>query len=146
MGSDHGCLFQESDRTRRPCDQVDFDEDDEGPEEEVLKERSFARPLSRVLPRLELLGHTLESARREYESLVTEHLELEEDEKPEASRYMTFDEFCEFACHHPLSSLDTTYFTSEVVESGTLDRDTLEQGRFVSVQHQIDRIPENRAI
>lgn len=144
-GSDHGCLFDESDRTRRPCDQADFDnEDDESPEKEALKERSFARPLSRVLSRLELLGHTLESARREYEILVAEHLELEANAKPEASRYMTFDEFCEFACRHPLSSLETTYFTDEVVESGTVDRDTLEQGRFVSERHEIDRIPKKK--
>lgn len=61
MGFDWGHLFQAGDLTRRRVGQIDYDYYAQHPEEAdelAVAEETFVRPLSRVLPRLSLLGHT----------------------------------------------------------------------------------------
>ena len=76
MGNDHGFLFQERDRTRRLSNQIDYDYYAEHSEEDHAdSEAAFVRPLARVLPRLDLLGHTLDAARAEYDELRQEAMD-----------------------------------------------------------------------
>src|SRR4051794_24589660 len=83
MGADHGPLFQEGDLTRRRAEGVNYDWYDEHPDEDVASsEAAFVRPLSRVLPRLDLLGHTLNTARAEYDELVRQLAEMEDEGDP----------------------------------------------------------------
>jgi hypothetical protein len=146
MGIDYGFLFQEGDLLRRESDAIDYAYYEEHPEEKGELEEAeelFARTLSRTLPRLGLLGFTLEAARAEYQAVVAEavdmdnHLanyrELEAQEK----EYLTFEEFCDLACRHPLSDL-----TSRYVDYETPDRDTLSQGRFAAEINEFERIPK----
>ena len=72
MGNDHGFLFQESDRTRQHADGIDYGYFAERSCDEELgrNEACFVRPLRRVLPRLDLLGYTVDAARSEYEEVV----------------------------------------------------------------------------
>jgi len=139
MGADHGFLFQEGDQARRSSDQIDYDYYAEHPEEDLsTHEAAFVRPLKRILPRLNLLGHTLDAARAEYEEVLREALEIQEhigtaDACPQP---MTFEEFCAFACRYPLSSLDATY-----IEYAEDNRDQRAHGRFVEDAKEIERIP-----
>jgi len=139
MGSDHGFLFQECDRTRRLSDQINYDYCAEHPNEDFTDiEAAFVRSLARVLPRLDLLGHTLDAARAEYDGLVRQVKEAMDDEGDgqDLPLPMTFDEFCAFAGRHPLSSLDNTY-----IEFEEKDRDARSKGRFLADQAEIARIP-----
>lgn len=75
MGIDYGFLFQDSDLKRRKSESINYEYYEENPElkhEIEVAEEIFARSLSRVIPRLNILGHTLEVARAEYQSLVAE--------------------------------------------------------------------------
>lgn len=139
MGIDHGFLFQEGDRARCPSDQIDYEYYAEHRDEDLAdSEAAFVRPLARVLPRLNLLGHTLDAARAEYGELVRQVVERMDDEGncQDSPQLMTFDEFCAFAGHHPLSSLDNTYIDFEAK-----DRNTRSKGRFLADQAEIERIP-----
>ncbi len=139
MGIDHGFLFQERDRTRRLSDQLNYDYYAEHPDEDLAdSEAAFVRPLARVLPRLNLLGHTLDAARREYDELVRQVIEAREDDEDGQSLppLFTFDEFCAFACRHPLSSLDNKY-----IEFEERNRDAISKGRFLADQAEIARMP-----
>lgn len=139
MGNDHGFLFQERDRTRRLSDQINYDYYAEHPNEDPAdSEAAFVRSLARVLPRLDLLGHTLDAARAEYDELVRQVIEAMDDERDcqDSPPPMTFDEFCAFAGRHPLSSLDNTY-----IEFEEKDRDVRSKGRFLADQAEIARIP-----
>lgn len=140
MGTDHGVLFQEEDRQRRRSDQTDYDWYEQHPEEDVsAREAAFVRPLSRILPRLNLLGFTLDAAKAEYDELVRQELEIREELDPDAipPRPMAFDEFCAFVSAHDLSFLDGTY-----IDSDTHDRDEVAKGRFRAHQNEIARIPQ----
>lgn len=130
MGSDYGSLFQESDRARRYADGVDYDHFSLQPDDEELGryEACFARPLRRVLPRLDLLGHTLERARSEYESVIDEVLEYDED----TDNFMSFEEFCDFCNNFKITDLDTTHI--EGVKYVPL-------GRFADMKKELSRIP-----
>ena len=105
MGVDHGVLFQDSDRARCISDQIDYEYYDEHPDDDELAahEAAFVRPLAKILPRLDLLGYSLEAARAEYDSLIEPGIQ---DDDGEASHdYMSFDEFCSYACRRSLRSL-----------------------------------------
>lgn len=65
---DHGPLFQRGDVCLIPYRSVD----DDG-EPLVQMKEGYARPLGSVLPRLELLGHTLDVARGDYAAVLDEH-------------------------------------------------------------------------
>lgn len=141
MGEDYGFLFQQGDLFRRKTDSIDYDYYEEHPDERddlVEAEELFVRILSRVVPRLEILGFTLEAARAEYQAVVTEAAEISRSIEPDASRedYLSFEEFCRLACRYPLRDLKSGY-----VENETPDRDKVAQGRFAADIHELERIP-----
>jgi hypothetical protein len=121
-GPDHGALFQEIDRTRAAPDQIEQDAGSE--DSDVDYEAAFVRSLSAVLPRLELLGYTLDRVRAEYLA-ATEYWREEraslEDEEP-APGLMSFEEFRAFIVAHPVAELSDT-------PAKSLDEDEV-RGRF----------------
>ena len=74
---------------------------------------AFARALSRLVPRLELLGFTLDRVEAEYSQAAHESAEEAEalDERPAGPTptLMTFREFCAFVSSHPIGDLDDTF-------------------------------------
>lgn len=141
MGIDYGCLFQEGDLVRRKTEVINYEYYEEHPEQKgdlAEAEEGFARKLSRVLPRLEILGFTLDNARAEYQAVVAEAIEMASygDVQEDENTYLTFEEFCTLACRYPLSDLNSDY-----VDHETEDRDRLSQGRFASDIDVFNRIP-----
>jgi hypothetical protein len=141
MGEDYGFLFQEGDLIRRKTDAINYDYYEEHPEEKQElgeAEELFARTLSRVLPRLEILGSTLETARAEYQAVIAEAVEIASYGAPEEPKneYLAFEEFCNLACRYPLGDL-----TSGYIEYETPGRDMLSQGRFAAHIDEFNRIP-----
>jgi len=141
MGIDYGFLFQASDLTRRKSDLINYEYYEENPEDQQEldeAEEVFARPLSRVLPRLNLLGYTLEAARSEYEALLaeTEEISNEIDIEESKKKYLTFEEFCDLACRYSLVDLKSDY-----IEYDTPDRDIIAQRRFSTDIDLFDRVP-----
>jgi hypothetical protein len=139
MGSDHGFLFQKNDRCRVRSDQIDYEYVAQDPEEDVsVSETAFVRTLSHILPRLNLIGHTIDAARKEYETLTRETLEIAENDEAgaEHNSLMSFDEFCAFVCRQPISGLDDT-----PVDYQLANRDEVAKGRLVSDDALISRIP-----
>ena len=68
----HGCLFQEDDLTQIAYEYAD----DEG-ETIIQMEEGAARPLSKIVGRLELMGYTLVTAKRLIGSLaIGEEMEI----------------------------------------------------------------------
>lgn len=136
MGVDYGYMFQDGDLCRRKTDAINYDYYEEHPEEkeDIAKvEELFVRKLSDILPRLEILGYTLEAARTEYQSLVAEANSATEDQQKE---YLTFDEFCSLICRYPLNAMNSTF-----IEHNTPDRDIISQGRFANYINEFNRIP-----
>jgi hypothetical protein len=140
VGNDYGFLFQHGDLTRRRAEGIYYDYYEDNPEEasELAEcEAAFVRPLARVLPRLQLLGHTLDSARTEYQALLDSTLEIIDDDPPEQSpSLLTFEEFRSLACRYPISSLASKY-----IEFETPDRAIAAQGRLANDSNEIDRLP-----
>ncbi|RQW72807.1 hypothetical protein EBB56_02240 [Halomonas sp. YLB-10] len=140
-GEDYGFLFQEGDLFRRRTDAINYDYCEKCPEEKeelAEAEELFARKLSRILPRLDILGFTLETARAEYQMLVAEAEEISSYINVEESKKecLTFEEFCNLACRYPLGDLKSDY-----IEYDTPDRDTISQGRFAADVDVFERIP-----
>lgn len=142
-GIDFGHLFQESDRTRRRLDGINYDYYEANPGENddlVLLEMVFARRLDRIVPRLKLLNHSLEAANAEYQAVVAETLEMASySDPPEEPTLLSFEEFCALACRYPLSVLKDAYIKYE-----TPDRDKVAQGRFAIDAAQFARLPGDR--
>lgn len=140
MGLDFGHLFQEGDRTRRKMDGIDYDYYEENPEELSdleITEMVFARKLERIVPRLELLNHSLEDARAEYQAAMADSLEMASyGDTPGVPSLLSFDEFCELACRYPLSLLDDAYIAHD-----TPDSDKVAQGRFAAHADEFARLP-----
>ncbi|MFQ1741964.1 HEPN/Toprim-associated domain-containing protein [Aeromonas veronii] len=141
MGKDYGFLFQDGDLRRDKSEVIDYGYDEEHPEEEQdlgEAEEIFARVLSRVLPRLNLLGYTLENARSEYQSVVSYAEEISGicDEEDSVKKYLTFEEFCNLACRYPLAELNDEY-----VNHNMPSQDIISQGRFADDIDLFDRIP-----
>lgn len=141
MGEDYGFLFQKGDLFRRKTDSINYDYYEEHPEEKeelAEAEELFARTLSRISPRLEILGFTLEAARAEYQAVVEEAVEMSSYSELEEPRkeYLTFEEFCNLACRYPLGDLKSGY-----IEYETPDRDIISQGRFAADIDVFERIP-----
>nr|WP_108520310.1 HEPN/Toprim-associated domain-containing protein [Bradyrhizobium algeriense] len=140
MGNDYGFLFQVGDLTRRRSDAINYDYYKDNPEEEndlAAHEAAFARPLKRVLPRLQLLGYTLDKARQEYQALVDSTMEMIDDDAPEeAASLLTFEEFCSLACRYPLSTLASDYIDFDAPE-----RAVVAQGRLANDKDNIERLP-----
>jgi HEPN superfamily Toprim-like protein len=139
MGNDYGFLFQDGDLTRRRSDAINYEYYKNNPEEEnelAAHEAAFARPLRRVLPRLQLLGHTLDSARAEYQELLDSTMEMIDDAPEEEASLLTFEEFCSLACRYPLSTLASDY-----IDFDTPERAVVAQGRLANDQDDIGRLP-----
>jgi hypothetical protein len=137
MGNDYGFIFQDADLTRRHSGGINYEYYEEHPEEKAdlaEHELAFVRPLSRVLPRLHVLGHTLDLARAEYQDALDEAATYGFGE--EGSLPLTFEEFCGLANRYPLASL-----TSEYIERDTPDRATVAQGRFAAHAGDFSRLP-----
>lgn len=141
-GIDHGSIFQEQDRTAIKSDQLDYDWYEKESEDPTPSEMAFARPLKRVLPRLELLGFNLDRVRREYDAVARNWLEerqlLQDDGDEPIPDPMTFAEFCAFATAQSLDSLDDT-FISSTDDAG----EEKMRGRFHGMQ--LERIPGYRS-
>lgn len=137
MGEDFGHLFQASDETRVRSDGIDYEYYEEHPDDDDLatSEAAFVRPLSRVLPRLELLGHTLDSARTEYQALVDEWEDYKDEDELSPSP-LSFDEFCSLVCLFPVQSL-----ASEYIAFDTPERAKVAQGRFAEFSEKFERVP-----
>jgi hypothetical protein len=147
MGEDYGFLFQEGDLFRRKTASIDYDYYEEHPDEKeelAEAEELFARTLSRILPRLEILGFTLEAARAEYQAMVAEAAEMSTYSELGASKedYLSFEEFCSLACRYPLGDLKSGY-TQRMQDFGfqSLIPDDLEilsqqraQLRYIAIQ------------
>jgi len=143
MGIDFGHLFQEGDRTRRKMAEINYEHYEENPDEIAdfeMSEMVFARRLDRIAPRLELLNHSLDAARAEYEAVVAETLEMASySEPPEEPSLLSFEEFCALACRYPLGVLKDAY-----IEYETPHRDKVAQGRFADDADEFARLPGDR--
>lgn len=138
MGIDWGHLFQASDLLRRRTSAINYDYYADHPEEaEELEdaESTFVRPLSRVLPRLALLGHSLDGARTEYDAVIEEASSMSEDDE-NAKSPLSFEEFCALANRFPISELADAY-----IEYDTKDRNAVAQGRYTAYAEEFSRIP-----
>lgn len=132
-------LFQPKDRKRIRSDQIDYDYFKENNEDPGPMEMGFCRPLREVVPRLELLGFTLEQVERQYrlrtEIWSDEQQGMKDDSEAMDPDAMSFEEFRAFATAHPLQSLDDTFVSS--VDAGS---EKLVHGRFCD-QGLIRRLP-----
>ena len=144
MGVDHGFLFQESDRTRRRSDEIDYDYFAKNECDPAVYEAAFARPLSRVLPRLDLVGFGIERARLAYEEVVRDAAQIASYTTsvglPDAAGpvdFMSFEEFCAFCRRFPLADLGVKRVRSlsDQGEEAPLP------GRFAASADEIRRIP-----
>lgn len=132
MGIDFGFLFQKGDESRRKLDGINYDYYEENPDKKGDLddyEEVFARPLARILPRLQLFGATLESARAEYEAVLADAIEIQArwDEDPSYSfpkiDFLSFEEFCDLANRYPLSTLGHGYTSDDENAKGRLKSD-----------------------
>ena len=112
-GENYGPLFQDNDRTRLRSEQLDYDRVDPNDPDLAREEMAFAKQLSGLVPRLDLLGFTLEQVEAEYSQAAQEHAEqaeaLDEEGRRLSPRLMTFPEFCSFVSSHPIGELDDTF-------------------------------------
>jgi HEPN/Toprim N-terminal domain 1 len=141
MGNDYGFLFQHGDEARRRSDAIDYDYYAENPDADQQEladhEAGFVRTLARVIPRLQLLGQTLEHARLEYDSVLNSAKEIASDlNDTESTSFLTFEEFCALASRHPLLTLNSDY-----VDFDTNERAIVAQGRFAAESNEFDRVP-----
>ena len=140
-GENHGPLFQDYDLTRLRSEQLDYDGVDPNDPDLAREEIAFARQLSAVVPRLELLGFTLDQVETEYSQATQEHAEeteaLDEGSEKSSPRLMTFSEFYAFASSHPIGELDDTFV-------GGMDGDATRrrEGRFFR-EGLMQRIPRD---
>ncbi len=138
-GADHGALFQDVDRKRLRSNEIDYGYFAESREDPGPMEMALVRPLKDVVPRLELLGFTLEAAKAEYLGAAEEQREeredLGDDESEQSPDLMSFEEFCAFTTAHPIRSLDDTF--KSPTDDGSEDRI---RGRFAD-ESETRRLP-----
>jgi hypothetical protein len=143
MGIDHGFLFQEADRARRRSDGIDYDYFQETGEDPAAYEAAFARPLSRILPRLDLVGFNIHGARLAYEAAARDAATSASygssinPGEPVQTEFMTFDEFCAFCRRFPLADLGAHRIKSTIEEG----EEAPPPGRFAALVDEIRRIP-----
>ncbi len=139
MGWDHGMLFQEHDRQRLRSDQINYDWFAENQEDPGPMEMAFSRPLQKVIPRIELLGFTLDFAKTEYHRVAKKWLEdyraMSDDEDAPVPDLMSFDEFCSLASENAVEDLDAAFIGSD----GS-DAEARRHGRFHG-DARLQRIP-----
>lgn len=128
MGIDHGSLFQSDDRKRSKSDQVNYESVDDS--DLIKMETGFVKPLKDIIPRLALMGVTLDQVRLEYERAAADSNEmqkyLEESGLEKATPCMLFDQFLELAKLIDIGNFDSSY------DEDSLDKDPSEYGaKFV---------------
>ena len=122
-GIDHGRLFHEKDR--KPIER--------GKDYAYECPNGFQTTLSEVLPRLEMLGHTLSVARQEYESAVDinirRRVEYAKDTgEPEPSfNFFSFDEIFQIAAELDPGALSTAIDEDEEHPIRILDQELMER-------------------
>lgn len=133
VGSDHGVLFQESDRTRIHSETLNYESCAERDISTETAEKAFARSLQATLPRLELLGHTVAVVKAEYDACVAGWGEYQKDvseqDERAAPRALSFEEFIEFLARHPINALDTAYM------------ENFEPEDYAKTRHRLDADP-----
>lgn len=133
-GDDHGVLFQEHDRTHIHSDQTDYACCEEHGIDAEPNERALVRTLKSIVPRLDLLGFTVDTARSEYEKIAAECADYQ-DEDASFLPPLHFSEFLAFLSRHPLGTLDDTF-----IEGFDEESTRRMQGRFAS-DPALSRIP-----
>lgn len=128
-GTDHGFLFQQSDRKRFHSQQLNYESGDLQESYVAEMETGFRRSLETVVPRLELLGYTLASARDDYNKMARAACEMMSETPTDL---MSAQEFVEFVSTVAISELDDTFVDG-------LD-DVAIQGRF-NDEKQKSRLP-----
>ncbi|MEZ8444940.1 HEPN/Toprim-associated domain-containing protein [Vibrio splendidus] len=139
MGLDYGFLFQEGDLAHQKSESKDCEYNKEYPvDKQGLDdtEEVFVRSLSRVIPRLNLLGLTLITARAEYQAMVAEAEEISNITEELKKEFLTFEEFCDLACRYPLLDLKDDY-----IDFDMSNRDLISLGRFAADMDLFERIP-----
>ena len=130
-GTDHGVLFQAKDRKRMRSEQIDYNWHTENNEDPGPMEMGFIRPLREVLPRIELLGFTLDRVRGEYDGCVRAWSEsqdqADDNEQERLPALMTFAEFSALATSYPVQSLNDTYTDNESQAKGRFNDEALQQ-------------------
>ncbi|MBZ4329651.1 HEPN/Toprim-associated domain-containing protein [Corallococcus sp. AS-1-12] len=139
-GTDHGSLFQEQDRKATHSDQINYEYFKETGKSPTPMEMALSRTLRDVIPRIELLGFTLESAKREYEEIAQswtkEQRTLADEDEPESSESAaSFEEFKYLVTRYSISTLDDT-FADEI----DLETQARTRGRFAH-EPIIERLP-----
>jgi len=139
MGIDHGPLFQPKDRKRIKSDQVNYDEYDWDDAELAKMEISFVKKLKDIIPRIELMGITLDRVRKEYELASVESDDLleymESQELGDSSRSMDFDSFLNIIQTINLASLDGVY------DPNSVDKEPADYGKSFIDKESIKAIP-----
>ncbi len=142
-GPDHGALFQEVDRRSVCSDQIDYDYFRDQNEDPASMVMAFVRKLKQAVPRLELLGFTLEQARSAYDHWTAECREareaLADPEDLPIPEPLSFDDFCAFANRWPVTELGNTFFHDD---DPAISR-TKPKGRFIGDEATIERIPRS---
>lgn len=108
MGETTECS-QEKDRQRIRSDPIDYDYFAESSGEPSHVGIGFRRPLREILPRIELLGFTLERVKAEYEGCTRAWSESRAEDMDEVLPPISFSEFAAFATAYPVQALDDTY-------------------------------------
>lgn len=111
MGVNHGVLYLETDRQHCSSCSNELNEEIEDDKDQGSDDICFRKQLRSLVPRLELLGHSIEHLRKQYESHALEwlaYLSEDEDESPLPTLF-SFEEIIDFICSHPILSLDDTY-------------------------------------
>lgn len=140
MGIDHGALFQTDDRGRTKSDQVNYDNFD--PEDDTrlaAMEMGFSKALREVMPRLELMGFTLETAQNEYESRAAESDEtrkyLDEEGTGTIVPCMPFEKFLNMVKTTDIESLDKAF------DDDCLDKRASEYGTKFITEAALSAVP-----
>lgn len=139
IGIDHGMLFQERDRQRRPHPDVDYSHFERNPDEDPTQsEWCFSRKLRTMVPRLELLGYTIASVRAEYDRHLAQDLDRHTDDQDGNGlpfERLSFEQFVAFIRRHPvldLSDESRTGYNRELYEG---------RGRFAT-DAEVSLLPE----
>jgi len=138
MGIDHGSLFQHDDRKRSKSDQVNYDCYEFEDDADLIKmEMGFSKLLKDVVPRLELMGVTLEQVSKEYELVAEESNETRKQlaESEETTFCMPFEHFLKLAKRIDIGSLDNSY------DDGSVDKEPAEYGTKFIDEETLKTIP-----
>jgi hypothetical protein len=128
----HAPLFQADDFKNVRHRYVD------GRGKKVDKRRALVKPMSQVLRRLELLGHTMKTARESYEALL---------ETGHFSRGLTFDEFAggcaKFDCGSTKPHDENDYSFGEFASEEVIPRLLTHSGQSVRDRRELGDLLEN---